>query len=165
MRLDTGFVHAVDLWKGRAHHDGGLHTPAEGVNTLSITGTKNEKEGVLGKEGGFDKGFLFGEIESAWLNGGARLGFEGLKVSADVFGVLIGTEEDRNGNAGTVRNTGGDRAGGGFVMEVTILEPGIDSGINCDAISVFAPGCESLDDLQGFGIESAADVFRKGREG
>lgn len=166
MGFNAGFADAIDLGQGGTDHDGGVHTPAEGVDAFGITGTEDEEEGVLGEEGGFDKGFLFGKFEAARLNGSTCLGFEGFKVGTDVFGVLIGTEEDGNGNAGAVGDTGGHGAGGGFKMEVAVFEAGIDAGINCDAVGLLAPGGVAFHHLQGLGKHSAAlGEFRVGGEG
>jgi hypothetical protein len=77
MRLAAGLPDAVDFGQGGTDHHGGVHAPAEGVDAFGIARTEDEKEGVFGKEGGLDEGFLFGEFEAARLDGGARLGFEG----------------------------------------------------------------------------------------
>ena len=140
VRGDAGFTDAIDLWEGGTDHDGGMDAPPEGVDAFGITGAKDKEEGVLCKESGLDEGLLFSEFKAAWLNRGTRLGFKGFKVGADVFGVLIGTEKDRNGNTRTARDAGRHRAGGGFKMEVAVFESGIDAGIDRDAVGVLAPG-------------------------
>lgn len=113
-----------------------------------------------------DEGLLFGEFKAARLNRGARLGFEGFKVGADVFGVLIGTEKDRDGNTRTAGDASRHRAGGGFKMEVAVFESGIDAGIDRDAVGVLAPGGVTFHHLQGLGLESATyHEFGVGGEG